>query len=293
MTVTLDAPTLIGRLTAGLDAMSPELRKAAGFVVERPSEIGVGSIRELADAAGVKPNTLVRLARLQGFPTFDAFRAPFREQLKIERPSFPDRARWLSSLARTGQYGPLFGEMATTSIENLEGLFAGTSADRLKAAADAIVGSRTTYVLGVGLAFSLAHLFAYLARMAIDQVVAVPRDGSLPVDDLAKAGPGDVLVAMTFEPYRVEVVDAVSAAGEQGVTVIGISDRRTSPIVRAAQHAFVVPTDTPQAFTSVVSATAFLETLVAFVIAEAGDAAVKNIEAFDARRHRLGVYWQD
>ena len=292
MTATLDAPALIARLIDGLDAMSPELRKAAGFVVERPSEVGVGSIRQLADAAGVRPNTLVRLARTQGFPTFEAFRAPFRAQLKAERPNFPDRARWLRSLARTGQYGPLYGEMATTSIENLEGLFDGNSADRLKAAAEAIVGSKTTYVLGVGLAFALAHLFAYLARMAIDQVVAVPRNGSLPVDDLAKAGPGDVLVAMTFEPYRVEVVDAVTAAGEQGATVIGISDRRTSPILRAAKHTFVLPTDTPQAFTSVVSATAFLETLMAFIVAVSGDAAVRNIEAFDARRHRLGVYWQ-
>jgi DNA-binding MurR/RpiR family transcriptional regulator len=287
---TLDVPDLIDRLLARLDEMSPELRKAARFVAERPMEVGVGSIRKIADAAGVKPNTLVRLAQMQGYQTFEAFRGPFRAQLTTERLSFPDRARWLRSIARSGQFGPLYGEMATTSIENLEGLFQSTSADQVKAAADAIIGSRTTYVLGVGLAYSLAHLFAYLARMAIDQVVAVPRDGSLPVDDIAKAGPGDVLVAMTFEPYRVEVVDAVRVAAAQGVTVIGISDRRTSPVVRASQHAFVLPTDTPQAFTSVVAVSAFLETLMAFVIAEAGDDAVRSIEAFDARRRKLGVY---
>ena len=290
MSSTLDAPDVIARLLAGLDQMSPELKKAARFVAERPNEIGVGSIRKIAGAAGVKPNALVRLAQTQGYPTFEAFRAPFREQLTSERLSFPDRARWLRSIARSGRFGPLYGEMATTSIENLEGLFGGTSADEVKAAADAIVASRTSYVLGVGLAYSLAHLFAYLARMAIDQVVAVPRDGSLPVDDIARAGSGDVLLAMTFEPYRVEVVDAVRAASQQGVTIIGISDRRTSPIVRAADHRFVLPTDTPQAFTSVVAVSAFLETLVAFVIAEAGDVAVRNIEAFDKRRRRLGVY---
>ena len=76
-------------------------------------------------------------------------------------------------------------------------------------AGERIVTARTTYVLGVGISYALAHNFAYLARMALDTVVAVPRDGSLPIDDVARAGPEDTLLAMTFKPYRSEVVDAV------------------------------------------------------------------------------------
>ena len=270
--------------------MSPQLRKAAQHVLDNANDVGLSSIREIAEAAAVKPNTFVRMARAVGFEGYEDFRRPFREELRAGREAFPDRARWLQSIAKGGRHGRLFSAMAESSIANIEELFAGTSAEELKAAADKIVAAHTTYVLGVGIAYALAHNVAYLARRAFDRVVAVPRDGSLPIDDIAKAGPQDVLVAMTFEPYRSEVVEAVRVARDQGVTIIALTDSRVSPIAEPADHVFVVPTETPQFFTSAVAAAALLEMIMAFVIAEAGEDIIANIERFHQRRRRLGVY---
>ena len=183
--------------------------------------------------------------------------------------------------------------LAAAAFDNIQELFGGTNADEMKAAADRIIGSRKTFVMGVGVSYALAHNFTYLARMALDDVVAVPQDGSLPIDDIAKAGPEDVLLVMTFQPYRTEVVDAVELAREQGVGIIGISDSRTSPVLLGADHPFVIPTDTPQFFTSTVATMAFLETLMAFVIAEAGSHVVPNLEKFHKRSHELGIYWEE
>ncbi|MEP4859016.1 MAG: SIS domain-containing protein, partial [Alphaproteobacteria bacterium] len=160
-------------------------------------------------------------------------------------------------------------------------------------AADAVIKARTTYVLGVGIANVIAGNFAYLAGMAVGSVVAIPRDGSLPVDGLVRADKNDVLMAMTFKPYRREVVEAVDVAVAHGMKVIGISDSPASPILAKARHRFVVPMDTPQFFTSTVALTALLETIMAFVVAEAGPEAVSNIERFHRRRHELGIYWSE
>lgn len=284
---------ILDQLLDSLPDMSPQLRKAARYVLDNPNDVGVSSIREIADAASVKPNTLVRMARAVGCEGYEEFRRPFREALRSGRESFPDRARWLQAIARGGRHGGLFGEMAAMTLENIEQLFAGLTADEVKAAADRIVAARTSYVLGVGISYALAHNFAYLARMALDSVVAVPQDGSLPIDDLARAGPDDVLLAMTFSPYRSEVVDAVRAARAQGVGIIALSDSRSSPIALVADHAFVIPTDTPQFFTSTVAAASLLETIMAFVVADADPGVIANIDRFHQRRHELGVYWRD
>ena len=66
----------------------------------------------------------------------------------------------------------------------------------------------------------------------------------------------DVLLAMTFKPFRSDVVDTVNRARQQGVTVIGISDSPASPLVAGYEHGFVVQTDSPQFFTSTVAAAA-------------------------------------
>ena len=58
---------ILARLTAELDSFSPQLKKAAGFILDNPNEVGVSSIREISEAAEVTPNTLVRLAKSVGF----------------------------------------------------------------------------------------------------------------------------------------------------------------------------------------------------------------------------------
>jgi len=129
-----------------------------------------------------------------------------------------------------------------------------------------------------------------LASMAVDTVSAIPQDGALPVDALARAKAGDVMLAMTFKPYRRDVVEAVEVAREQGLSIIALSDSPASPILRGAKHGFLVPVDTPQFFTSTVALSAFLEALMAFVIAEAGENVVASIDRFHQRRQELGIY---
>ncbi|MEM7289813.1 MAG: silent information regulator protein Sir2, partial [Pseudomonadota bacterium] len=58
---------VLERLAGELDELTPEVRKAATYVLENPDDIGVSSVREIAKAARVKPNTLVRMARQVGF----------------------------------------------------------------------------------------------------------------------------------------------------------------------------------------------------------------------------------
>jgi len=288
-----EAEPALEKLLGSLPMLSPQLRKAAQYVLDHPSHVGVGSIREVADAAAVKPNTLVRMARAAGFDGYDHFRAPFRQRLRSRRASFPDRARWLQSIAHGGRHGKLFSEMAASGLGNIEALYCGITVDEIKAAADRIVAARATYVLGVGVLYALAHNFAYLARMALDSVQCIPRDGSLPIDDLARAGDADVLLAMTFKPYRAEVVEAVRLALNQDVTVIAVSDSRSAPIAIDATHVFCVPTESPQFFTSIVPTASLLETIMAFVIADADRKVIANIEKFHRRRHELGVYWPE
>tara|TARA_B100000676_G_scaffold104275_1_gene104071 strand:+ start:13324 stop:13713 length:390 start_codon:yes stop_codon:yes gene_type:complete len=129
--------------------------------------------------------------------------------------------------------------------------------------------------------------------MALGSVHAIPRDGSLAIDDVARAGPGDVLPAMTFKPYRSEIVDAVAIARRQGVTVIGLSDSPASPVVAGSEHGFVVQTETAHFFNSTVAAGALLETLMAFVIADANEEVVANIDRFHAQRRALAIYRDD
>ncbi len=284
---------VLERLTEEWDALTPEAQKAARYVLENPNDVGVSTVREIAEAANVKPNTFVRMARQVGFDGYEDFRAPFREAIRQGAVSFPDRARWLQDIRRSGDLGGLYADMAEGAIRNLEETFAGIDAEALKSAAEAIWNSRQVFTLGVGVNNANARNFTYLASTGMVQFHAIPRPGSTPTDDLAWADKRDVLIAMSMRPYRTEVVAAVEVAREQGLTIIGLSDSPASPIIRAADHGFVVAVDTPQFFPSSVSTIALLETLLSFVIAVASDEIVDRVEKFHRRRHQLGIYMEE
>jgi len=282
--------TILDRLSDAWDALTPEAQKAARYVLENPADVGVSTVREIAEAAKVKPNTVVRMARQVGFEGYEDFREPFRDAIRRGGASFPDRARWLQEIGRHGELGGLYADMIGAAIRNLEETFAGISAEALQAAGDAIWNSNQVFTLGVGVNNSNARNFSYLASTGMVRFHAIPRAGNSATDDLAFAGKGDALIAITCKPYRSEVVEAMAVARKQGMTVIGISDSPASPIIRGADHGFVVAADTPQFFPSSVSTIALLETLLSFVIAVASDEIVERVARFHARRHELGIY---
>ncbi len=284
------AGSMLRRLAARMEGLSPQLRKAAAFVLDHPEDVGLASVRELASAAGVKPNTLVRLAQAIGCEGFEDFRAPFRDELRARANPFPDRAAWLQDLSAGGELGSLYADIAGAALDNVERTFGGITAEEMKAVADRIVASRRTFVVGVGSNYALAHNFAYLAGMAVENV-APPREAVAPIDAVVRAGPDDVVVALTFEPYRSEVVAAVEAAARQGAAVVAITDSHGSPIALGAEHVLVAPGATPQFFPSTLGAVAVLETLASFIVADASRDVVAAIERFHRRRYDLGVYW--
>ncbi|MDJ0639516.1 MAG: MurR/RpiR family transcriptional regulator [Paracoccaceae bacterium] len=284
---------VLERLSDEWDDLTPEAQKAARYVLENPQDVGVSTVREIAEAAKVKPNTFVRMARQVGFEGYEDFRAPFREAIRQGTASFPDRARWLQGVRKTGDMGGLYADMAEAALKNLEETFAAIDANALNAAAEAIWNSRQVFTLGVGVNNAIARNFTYLASTGMTQFHAIPRAGSTPVDDLAWADQRDVLIAMTMRPYRTEVIDAVEVAREQGLTIVALSDSPASPIIRAADHRFIVNVDTPQFFPSSVSTIAVLETLLSFVIAAASDEIVGRVKTFHDRRAQLGIYQED
>lgn len=284
---------VIDQLSHALPDLSPEVRKAATYVLENPLDVGVSTVREIAIAANVKPNTLVRMARAVGYDGYDDFREPFRDAIRNGTPAFETRAQWLQDTRAAGKLGDLYANMVQSALRNVEETFAGITPDALASAAKAIWNARSVYTLGVGVNNSNARNFTYLASTGMVDFHTIPRPGNNATDDLAFATEQDVLIAITCKPFRTEVIDAVAVAREQGLTIIALSDSAASPIFQGAHHCFEVAADTPQFFPSSVATIALLEALLSFVIATASPEIVRRVEKFHARRFDLGLYRED
>ena len=146
-------------------------------MLENPLDVGVLTVREIADAANVNPNTVVRMAHQIGFAGYDEFREPFREAICNGR-CFPDRVRWLQDTRKSGTMGALYADMVQSALANIEQTFADIQINQLTTAATAVWKSRNVFTFGVGVNNSNARNFTYLASTGMVQFHAILRSGS-------------------------------------------------------------------------------------------------------------------
>ena len=111
--------SVLERIADDLTDLTPEVRKAATYVLERPQDVGVLTVREIARAAKVNPNTVVRMARQAGFKGYDDFRAPFRDAIRQGAAEFPDRARWLQDVRKKGTLGEVYADMVQHTLDTV------------------------------------------------------------------------------------------------------------------------------------------------------------------------------
>jgi DNA-binding MurR/RpiR family transcriptional regulator len=281
---------VIGRLLDQFEQLPTQLQIAARYIIDHPHEVGVQTMRSLAGEAGIHPNSFVRLARHIGFSGYDALRERFRDFVRGGVGSSQERARWLQEMARNGGVGAVTGQMAEAILENAEKLFQGEQLEEMLKAVTWMINAPRVFVAGLGSSYALAYNFWYVARMMFPHLVMVPRHGSLILDDIIHIDEADVLFAMTFQPYRTDMLEVVRFANEKGANTIGLSDSPASPLCREASLSLHVPTHTPQFFHSNAAPMALLETLCALMVAEGGEGAVSRIERFNEARWESGIY---
>jgi DNA-binding MurR/RpiR family transcriptional regulator len=281
---------VVSRLLECFPELPGQLQKTARYIVDHPHEVGVQSMRTLATAAKVHPNSFVRLARHIGFDGYEAMRERFRDFVRSGAGSSRDRAEWLQDMARKGGASEILGEMASSTLTNLEQMAQQQDINKLEKAVQWMMVADRVYVLGVGAGYALAYTFWYVARMIGDHFILIPRHGSLPMDDITSIGKKDVLLAMTFQPYRSDIIRTLQFANDQGARTIGLSDSPAAVVYREAGLGLHAPTPTPQVFHANSAVVALLETLCALLVAEGGEKAVRHIEDFTNLRWESGVY---
>src|SRR5210317_1941490 len=91
---------VIERLLDEFDSLPGQLQLCARYIIDHPHEVGLQSMRTLAQDAEVHPNSFVRLARHLGFDGYESLRERFRDFVRGGIGSSPDRVQWLREMDR-------------------------------------------------------------------------------------------------------------------------------------------------------------------------------------------------
>ncbi|SIT41178.1 Transcriptional regulator, RpiR family [Paraburkholderia piptadeniae] len=283
----------IGRDEAGL-SLGGKAHTVLARLLERPEEVAVRTITDLATALDVNASTLTRLSTKLGYAGFADFQSVFRDSLaQRHRHFYTHQAERLvthkKARARTrvddgaSPEVEVVAKLARESIGNVETFLARLSAADLRGAAALLADAPRVRVHGVRQFSALAGFLCYGLGMIRTDVALLDAQGIGVAQGLAHLQPGDVVVVSSVAPYTRSVAEAAVVAAGAGMTVIAITDTLASPLVPPARHAFLIPHESSFFSNSMGAYLIFCEGLLNLVAAHLGKRGLQAL----SRRERL------
>ncbi|MGR3592383.1 MAG: MurR/RpiR family transcriptional regulator [Limimaricola soesokkakensis] len=287
-------PTLKNRVVAALKAEIPTLprglRVGAKYVIDHPSDFGLDPIRETARKAGVSPYTLVRLAERIGFDGYDDLRAPFRQAL-VSAAVVVEKPAWVERLREEGEPGRIQAEAALNEMAIVQRTLEGVKAGQIDRVVSMLMAAPNVYLTAARASYALAYYLHYVGRMALPSLQLIPRHMNSPIDDLDTAEVDDVLIAITFTPYSRETIEACRFASRKGMKLVMISDSEIVSPEFAADETLVASMLSTHHFGCYAGAMALIETLIAHLVAQGGEASRLRIASYEKLRRESQAYW--
>lgn len=287
--VTVQSTTqLIGQT---FEALSPELQRAARWLLQHHAALALNSMRSSAREAGVSPATMTRLAQRLGFDGFEALRAPFVRQLAGGRPLTTPRNA-IGGLAADLSAVEADDQLVARQLDNVSSALTLNPARSLQSAADTMLAAHTVYFLGLRVCHGVVQHLHYLHGLLSANGVLIDDRGGNMADQITRLHAGDVLVAVSQSPYSRQTVETVQLAHEQQAQVIALTDSALSPIARRAKHALLFETATTSYFHSTLGAEALVELLMATLATRGGEAAQARLGQMQQHLRRTRAYWE-
>lgn len=216
--------------------LSPGYRLLADFLLANPAQSAALSNVELAENAKVSPATASRFAKVLGYSGFNEFRKAQVEALSTGMSIGPavklDRERRSDATA-----GDLMRAGLRDDLTNLTLTMESLSDEACEAAVSAILGARRIFCYGGGLSNVVMGLLTYglepFCGGNIHQIQA-SHGMSASLRKLAYLDGQDLFITAAFPRYSVETMEITQIMRDQGVQILAITDRPSSPLASLA-----------------------------------------------------------
>jgi len=277
-------------IVEAFDLLPPQLQTAARYMLDRPDDVALLSMREQARRAGVPPATMTRLAKRLGLDGYDSVRELYAGAVRAGTLGFAGKAGvQVEAQALHGERA-LAAEMATALSRQIAALAEPAALDRLADAATRLHEARRVYCLGLRSCHAAAWHFHYMLSLLGDKTVMLDDAGGTGLDAIRDAGKADALLVASVEPYARATIEAARYAADRDVPVVALTDSEVSPLAQIATNTILVATTSPSFFHTMTPLLAVAEVLAALVAGRGGAKALAALEHTEAQLTAFGVH---
>jgi DNA-binding MurR/RpiR family transcriptional regulator len=286
----MDQGPLHEQIVRAYDSMSTQLQTAARYVLDRPRDVALMSMRDLARQAGVQPATMTRFAKHLGMDGYESIREIYTAAVRDGDLGFAGKAGAQVASQKLKGDKALAAEMLGSIGRQIDRLAHADGLDRLVAVAARLARARRVYCLGLRSSHAVAWHMHYVLALICDRSILVDGIAGTGPDALANATRHDVLLVASVLPYTRLTVELAEYAAGRGIPVVAVTDSEVAPIAQIAENIVAVPTDSPSFFHAMSPAFVVAEVLGAIVAGRRGKDALTALRRTDEHLAALDTH---
>ena len=256
-----DKPTgdVRDRILEHVDALPPQQRAIAEYLLENLETVPFLSVPELARRCRVSEATIVRFGQRIGFSGFAELKVALVELLQ-------DRLGVDDERDATEPSDDVLEAIATHEGRNIRRTVESIDRQVFTAIADNVFSASHVYTFGMGISAHIAELTAYTLVQIGIAAHPLSTSYSSPREQLVTLDKDDLLIVVSLPPYSRQSLEMVTAAADVGAATVVLSDRLTAPAARRANLSLAVRSDN-MTFTNAVAAMTVVINALATAIA--------------------------
>jgi DNA-binding MurR/RpiR family transcriptional regulator len=252
-----------------LDTMTASERRAAQTLVANYPVVGLKTVADFAQQAGVSSPTILRFVARLDFANYAEFQAALRDELTAQLQSPLSRSSSAHQSAASA--------FADAAAANIQDTFRHLPQKQIGLIAELLADPRARiYLAGGRFTDPLAHYLAAHMMLLRSNVIHLAGQENTWRDRLVDMGKRDVLIVFDIRRYQETVIALAEKAKKRGVSVVLFTDQWLSPAARFASHVVAGRTGVPSPWDSSAALLVAIEALIA--------ALTHSLDAEGARR---------
>lgn len=277
---------LAQRIQDNYPAMSKSQKRIAEYILQHYDKAVFLTAHKLGGALGVSESTVIRFAALLGYDGFPQLQRALQDMMR-NRITTVDRLQ----LALKDRQPDILRRVFAMDGENMRRTVEELDPRAFAAAVAAIQGARRIYIIGLRSAAAPAIFLHYYLQILLKNCRLVDAGGFW--EELAAAGPGDLVVGFSFARYARQAVEGLEFARGRGAATLCVTDTVTSPVARLSDTVLLARTEAASFIDSYVAPLSLVNALLIAVGTADPAGTARVLAEFEAACGKLSVYWSE
>jgi DNA-binding MurR/RpiR family transcriptional regulator len=223
-----------------MDTFSKSRKRIAHYILDNFDKAPYMTAAKLANMVDTSESTVVRFAVELGFAGYPEMARAMQEQALYSLTA----AQRLKVANETIDRDDVLKSVLKADISRIKETMEDIDRDTFDKIVEELLKAEKIYILGVRSSAALAMYTGFYFNLIFDNVHLVrTTSASEMFEQILSAGPGDVVLGISFPRYSKRTSKAMEYTGKKGAYVVAISDSVNSPIAKWADSTLIARSD--------------------------------------------------